>query len=83
MILQNKPADVTAAAAGKPRAGMKLFVREGAPVGAVDINAEALDVRAKETENKGRKDPRRSLLIFHAQKTWIRHRRCGRQAKWD
>ncbi|MFH1343967.1 MAG: hypothetical protein ABIL01_22610 [Pseudomonadota bacterium] len=57
MILQNKPADVTAAASGKARAGMKLFVREDASVGAVDINAEALDVRAKETETKAEKIP--------------------------
>ncbi|MFT3762261.1 MAG: SDR family oxidoreductase [Pseudoxanthomonas sp.] len=51
MRLQDKLAVVTAAASGMGRAGVLNFVREGARVAAIDINAEALaklaaDVRA-------------------------------------
>jgi NAD(P)-dependent dehydrogenase (short-subunit alcohol dehydrogenase family) len=42
MRLAGKLAVVTAAASGMGRAGVELFVREGARVAAVDINAEAL-----------------------------------------
>lgn len=43
MRLEGKLAIVTAAASGMGRAGVERFVREGARVAAVDINAEALD----------------------------------------
>ena len=43
MRLANKLAVVTAAASGMGRAGVEAFVREGAQVVAVDINAAALD----------------------------------------
>jgi NAD(P)-dependent dehydrogenase (short-subunit alcohol dehydrogenase family) len=52
MRLANKFAIVTAAASGMGRAGVELFLREGARVAAIDVNAEALaalkaDARAK------------------------------------
>ncbi len=47
MRLENKLAVVTAAASGMGRAGVELFLREGARVCAVDINADALsDLKA-------------------------------------
>lgn len=42
MRLANKLAVITAAASGMGRAGVELFLREGAKVAAVDVNAEAL-----------------------------------------
>jgi NAD(P)-dependent dehydrogenase (short-subunit alcohol dehydrogenase family) len=42
MRLRNKLAIITAAASGMGKAGVELFVREGARVAAIDINSEAL-----------------------------------------
>jgi NAD(P)-dependent dehydrogenase (short-subunit alcohol dehydrogenase family) len=42
MRLANKLAIVTAGASGMGRAGVELFLREGAKVAAIDVNAEAL-----------------------------------------
>jgi NAD(P)-dependent dehydrogenase (short-subunit alcohol dehydrogenase family) len=42
MRLRNKIAIITAAASGMGRAGVELFLREGARVAAIDINADAL-----------------------------------------
>ena len=42
MRLANKLAVVTAAASGMGRAGVEVFLREGAKIVAVDVNAEAL-----------------------------------------
>lgn len=42
MRLANKLAVITAAASGMGRAGVELFLREGARVAAVDVNAEGL-----------------------------------------
>jgi NAD(P)-dependent dehydrogenase (short-subunit alcohol dehydrogenase family) len=52
MRLANKLAIVTAAASGMGRAGVDIFLREGAKVAAVDVNGEALaqlkaDMKAK------------------------------------
>jgi NAD(P)-dependent dehydrogenase (short-subunit alcohol dehydrogenase family) len=52
MRLANKLAIVTAAASGMGRSGVEIFLREGAKVAAVDVNAEALaqleaDMKAK------------------------------------
>ncbi|ALC14090.1 SDR family NAD(P)-dependent oxidoreductase [Sphingopyxis sp. 113P3] len=43
MRLKSKLVAVTAAASGMGRAGVERFVREGARVAAIDINADALD----------------------------------------
>ena len=48
MRLQGKLAIVTAAATGMGRAGVERFVREGAQVAAIDIDAQALDALAEE-----------------------------------
>ena len=42
MRLANKLAAVTAAASGMGRAGVELFLKEGARVAAIDVNADAL-----------------------------------------
>lgn len=42
MRLANKLAVITAAASGMGRAGVELFLREGARVAAIDVNSEAL-----------------------------------------
>ena len=42
MRLANKLAAVTAAASGMGRAGVELFLKEGAKVAAIDVNADAL-----------------------------------------
>src|SRR5690349_18241513 len=42
MRLANKLAVVTAAASGMGRAGVEVFLREGAKVAAIDINGDAL-----------------------------------------
>ena len=42
MRLANKLAIVTAAASGMGRAGVELFLKEGARVAAIDVNADAL-----------------------------------------
>jgi len=55
MRLEGKLAVITAAASGMGRAGVDLFVREGAKVVAVDVNAAALDALAKEISDKGGK----------------------------
>ncbi|QUS39847.1 SDR family oxidoreductase [Tardiphaga alba] len=52
MRLANKLAVITAAASGMGRAGVELFLKEGAKVAAVDVNADALanlkaDMKAK------------------------------------
>lgn len=52
MRLANKLAVITAAASGMGRAGVELFLKEGAKVAAVDVNTEALaqlkaDMKAK------------------------------------
>lgn len=48
MRLHNKLAIVTAAASGMGRAGVERFVREGARVAAVDVNAEALEALVRD-----------------------------------
>jgi len=48
MRLQGKLAVITAAASGMGRAAVLTFVREGARVAAIDINADALDALAAE-----------------------------------
>ncbi len=53
MRLANKLAVVTAAASGMGRAGVDLFLREGARVAAVDVNAEGLAVLAADMKAKG------------------------------
>ncbi|QCI69231.1 SDR family oxidoreductase [Phreatobacter stygius] len=53
MRLAGKLAVVTAAASGMGRAGVELFLREGAKVAAVDIDAQALDRLASEMKAKG------------------------------
>jgi len=53
MRLAEKLAVVTAAASGMGRAGVELFLREGAQVAAIDVNAEALDKLAAEVAAKG------------------------------
>ncbi|HYD71477.1 SDR family NAD(P)-dependent oxidoreductase [Azospirillum sp.] len=53
MRLANKLAVVTAAASGMGRAGVDLFLREGARVAAVDIDADALAGLAAEMAAKG------------------------------
>jgi len=53
MRLNNKLAVITAAASGMGRAGVELFLREGATVCAVDVNAEALAALAKDMEARG------------------------------
>ncbi len=53
MRLAGKLAVITAAASGMGRAGVELFLREGAKVVAVDINAGALADLAAVMEQKG------------------------------
>lgn len=53
MRLTNKLAIVTAAASGMGRAGVELFLREGAKVAAVDIDAGALAALATDMRAKG------------------------------
>lgn len=53
MRLENKLAVITAAASGMGRAGVELFMREGAQVVAVDLNAEALDDLAEAAQSWG------------------------------
>ncbi|ALG74589.1 2,5-dichloro-2,5-cyclohexadiene-1,4-diol dehydrogenase [Azospirillum thiophilum] len=53
MRLANKLAVVTAAASGMGRAGVELFLREGARVAAIDIDADALAALAAEMRAKG------------------------------
>lgn len=53
MRLANKLAIITAAASGMGRAGVELFLREGARVAAIDINADALAALAAEMAAKG------------------------------
>lgn len=53
MRLANKLAIVTAAASGMGKAGVDLFLREGAKVAAVDVNAEALAALAADARAKG------------------------------
>jgi NAD(P)-dependent dehydrogenase (short-subunit alcohol dehydrogenase family) len=53
MRLPNKLAIVTAAASGMGRAGVELFLREGAKVAAVDVNAEALAALKADASAKG------------------------------
>jgi NAD(P)-dependent dehydrogenase (short-subunit alcohol dehydrogenase family) len=53
MRLAGKLAVITAAASGMGRAGVELFLREGAKVVAVDINADALEDLAAVMEQKG------------------------------
>ena len=53
MRLANKLAVVTAAASGMGRAGVELFLREGARVAAVDVNAEGLAQLAADMKAKG------------------------------
>lgn len=51
--LQNKLAVITAAASGMGKAGVELFLREGANVCAVDINAPALAALKAELDPSG------------------------------
>ena len=53
MRLKNKLVVITAAASGMGRAGVELFVREGASVVAVDIDAARLDEVAKGVRASG------------------------------
>jgi NAD(P)-dependent dehydrogenase (short-subunit alcohol dehydrogenase family) len=53
MRLANKLAVVTAAASGMGRAGVELFLREGAKVAAVDVNRDALQKLAADMKAKG------------------------------
>lgn len=53
MRLANKLAVITAAASGMGRAGVEIFLREGAKVAAVDINADALAKLAADMRAKG------------------------------
>jgi NAD(P)-dependent dehydrogenase (short-subunit alcohol dehydrogenase family) len=53
MRLRDKCAIITAAASGMGRAGVELFLREGARVVAVDINGAALDCLAADMKQKG------------------------------
>lgn len=53
MRLDNKLAVVTAAASGMGRAGVELFLREGANVAAVDVNADALKTLATDMKARG------------------------------
>lgn len=52
MRLSGKLAVITAAASGMGRAGVELFLREGAKVAAVDINADALADLAASMKSK-------------------------------
>lgn len=53
MRLADKLAVVTAAASGMGRAGVELFLREGARVAAVDVNAEGLARLAADMKARG------------------------------
>ncbi len=53
MRMKDKLVVVTAAASGMGRAGVELFLREGARVAAVDINAEGLAALAESARAKG------------------------------
>ncbi|WP_398467766.1 SDR family NAD(P)-dependent oxidoreductase [Tardiphaga sp.] len=53
MRLANKLAIITAAASGMGRAGVEFFLREGAKVAAVDVNAEALTQLKADMKAKG------------------------------
>ena len=53
MRLANKLAIITAAASGMGRAGVEFFLREGAKVAAVDVNAEALTQLKADMNAKG------------------------------
>ncbi|MGB6103320.1 MAG: SDR family NAD(P)-dependent oxidoreductase [Pusillimonas sp.] len=55
MRLQNKLAVITAAASGMGRAGVELFLREGARVAAVDVDEEALKELADAVQARGGK----------------------------
>lgn len=53
MRLAGKLAVITAAASGMGKAGVELFLREGARVAAIDVNGEALARLAEEMKAKG------------------------------
>ncbi|MET0710445.1 MAG: SDR family NAD(P)-dependent oxidoreductase, partial [Tardiphaga sp.] len=53
MRLANKLAVITAAASGMGRAGVELFLKEGAKVVAVDVNADALNSLAADMKKLG------------------------------
>ena len=53
MRLAGKLAVITAAASGMGKAGVELFLREGAKVAAIDVNAEALAQLAAEAKARG------------------------------
>lgn len=53
MRLANKLAVITAAASGMGRAGVELFLREGAKVAAIDVNAGALAAMAADMSARG------------------------------
>jgi NAD(P)-dependent dehydrogenase (short-subunit alcohol dehydrogenase family) len=53
MRLANKLTVITAAASGMGRAGVELFLREGARVAAIDVDAAALDRLARDMEAAG------------------------------
>ncbi len=55
MRLDGKLAIITAAASGMGRAGVELFLREGATVCAVDLNGEALDRLKADLDPDGRR----------------------------
>lgn len=55
MRLENKLAVITAAASGMGRAGVELFLAEGANVCAVDINADALAKLQSEFDPEGKR----------------------------
>ena len=53
MRLAGKLAVITAAASGMGRAGVELFIREGARVVAVDVDADKLQALVDEVRAKG------------------------------
>lgn len=53
MRLANKLAVITAAASGMGRAGVEIFLREGARVAAIDVNADALAKLAADMKAAG------------------------------
>lgn len=55
MRLSGKLAVITAAASGMGKAGVELFLREGAKVVAIDINRDALAALSEEAKARGQK----------------------------
>lgn len=66
MRLKGKLAVITAAASGMGRAGVEIFVREGARVAAIDINEEALAALVREFGPDGQVIPIQADLSTQA-----------------